>query len=186
MQRLVALSVVFFTTFAGATGSAHADTPVRSGFTGEIGLGASFISETAEDRIHFGITPLSIGVGGFLDQDTALLLRWSGAGAIRNEPNVDGDNYVSSLLGQVGPHLQFFLNDTFMLGLGAGVAVYTRDVEFEDVYTGFVGSVRLGLAFWNGHSATLRITTEALPAVVFDGKAFFQYGQTLSLEWQGF
>lgn len=171
---------------ASSADEARAEGPLRRGFTGELGLGASMLAERAEDKVRFGVAPLSVGVGGFLNDDLALLLRWSGATSFRMEPQDGGEELVASFLGQVGPSLQYFAGDHLMLGLGAGVAVYTRDVDFSEVYTGFVGSARIGVAFWNGRSATLRISTEALPAIVFDGKPFFQYGQTLALEWQGF
>lgn len=154
--------------------------PNRSGFTGEVGIGAAYVWEEGVARGNFGVAPISVSLGGFVTPDFAILMR-AAAGVGLKDSATEGE-----LVGVYGGQLQFWATDHLVIGLGGGVALYDEFIDSsrgQNNALGVGGSLRLGYSFWAGESATVRIATEALP-VVIDGEFFL--AQSLVLEWQGY
>lgn len=166
-----------------AANQAAAEVPNRDGFTGEIGIGASYLIEPPDEDVTFGVAPLSFSLGGFLSRDVALLLRATGATAFRD--GVDGE-FQATFLGNYGAQLQFWAGDHLMIAVGGGLAVSSTPVNEDPGGETLLGggvTARIGYALWSGRNNAIRISTEILPSWI---KGDFYFGQTLVFEWQAY
>ncbi len=158
---------------------------VREGFTidGSLGLGVNrFAGDT-----DFGFQGLNIGVGAFLTNELALTLRWASSTNRQEVRVVDPDGEVERVdldfgVQMVGPHVQYWLNDTLYIGAGAGLGIYginpildglARSTDFDveiDTEYGVGTSFRTGAVVWQReNAAVLFIGAEVLP-VFFEGE----------------
>src|SRR5262249_46665667 len=115
-----------------AAREAHAQTPIRQGFTLELGLGAAVT--TANDEIDAfapggggiptdrtfrtsdGVALPSLSLGAFLDPQLALMVRLAGTTYTPTFYAYENDF--------VGPVLQYWPDDHLFLGVGAGLALF--------------------------------------------------------------
>jgi hypothetical protein len=167
-------------TITAAPAAAVPHATHREGFTFELGLGAGGTSDyVSRNNPVTGV--LSASIGGFLSNRTALLLHFAGANneqfAKVNDINADRYHSITSLF--LGPQIQFFPMDRFMLAVGVGGVArvdevrvdvrHTRDGDTHDwKSTGGVGaSVRAAVTVYQRRdAAAIRVGVEALPSYV--------------------
>jgi hypothetical protein len=179
------------------------DRPKRQGFTLELGIGGALTFVTSEvvtetfcfgsdcpairessssttvTDTYGGIAPLSLGIGGFVSPEFALLFRATGSSYFRGN-----DQWVNALYGGV---VQYWPSDVIMLSAGAGATVLGRSSFYgassPGTRSGFGFSLRAGVAVANYTHHSLRFATEVLPAF-YDRRS--AVGTTLVFEWQYF
>jgi hypothetical protein len=177
--------------------------PNRRGFTLELGLGGAltFLStevtssyfcggsgcpptpppstKSTETQTYGGLAPLSLGIGGFVSPQFALLFRAASSSYFRS-----GDQWTNSIYGGV---IQYWPADIVFVSGGAGVAVLGQSSFFatdeSSTRTGFGFFARAGIAVASFTHHSLRFAVEALPAFYERRSAV---GTTLVFEWQYF
>lgn len=112
----------------------------------------------------------SLGIGGFLSKEWALLFRLTGTAVITRRTGVAN--------GFVGPAFQHWPSERLMLGAGLGLGVATVGEM------GIGSSARIGYSLTDNPAGSTRIAFE-LSRTDFGGGAAFT-GTALNLEWQGF
>lgn len=169
--------------------AAHAEPPDRSGFTIEAHLGISNVTDTAPSGgsdSGIGVSPLGLGLGGFITPDFALMARMTGASMFAKVNDSD-EQLGLNFYGFAG---QYWPTDQVMLSAGAGATIYSpnplstnlSDAAVEGLTrTGWGASLRAGYSFgvWQHHS--LRASAEFLPSVLDDT---FVLGSSIILEYQ--
>ncbi len=167
----------------------HQTNPIkREGFTFELGAGLHYTTEYIDsDRRVAGVFGGSIGY--FLNEQTALLLRIVASSVTDNDNEVvfadgedrDASRYHGRTTYFVGPQIQFFPIDRFMLaaGVGLGGTLDTQRLSVEDTDEGDFhdsdGQVGVGMSLRAGVTvyqrkdiAALRVGVEALPIYLDD------------------
>jgi hypothetical protein len=188
----VCAAVLFVLTTAGEV---KAQTPVREGFTLELGLGGAVT--TANDQINGfvpgsggiptsrtfrtsgGLAPLSLSLGVFLDPRLALMFR------------IAGTTYTPTFYAYVndfiGPVVQYWPDDHWFVGAGAGLALF-GPAPFSSAAGSAAPDGGLGLTARVGASPFvfekhwLGMTLETFPSFYRNGLAV--YGFALNVEWQ--
>ena len=164
------------------------DRPVRNGFTLELGLGLSFSHVfppspgTTLNKV--GLAPLSISLGGFLNNNWALLFRIAGHSFFQDD--VAGDK-TQTTAAFVGVHVQHWFNEWFMVSGGPGVVGFGTRKGFNQVGTdkaGFGVSLRAGFSVANWENHNLRFSLELFPAFL-EGSTQVM-GEAINFEWQWF
>jgi len=172
---------------------ASSRTPVRNGFTLELGLGGglSIIIPDAgglDTETEFGMAglPPTISLGGYFNNELALMFRMTGTNYSREVPGEDEDIMLMNSVGVVV--VQYWLNDRFFLSGGAGFS-YIGESLFEEDYKvigeeeGFALDFRTGYSFANWENHSLRVDLEIMPCF-YDSATII--GTALLLEWQWF
>lgn len=142
----------------------------RHGMTFEANLGIGYMwaeVEGDESDKEVALGGLNIGVGGWLNPRMALSLRVAGVTYTESEGGVD----LRLTTGVLGPHLQYWLDDHFWLGGGAGIGVAAATVEFmgeseSDSETGFGLDLRAGYTFSTTSESTWNISFELTPSFI--------------------
>lgn len=161
--------------------------PVRNGFTLELGIGVSFmhvLPKSGSTLNKVGLAPLSLSLGGFVNNDLAVMFRMTGGSWFRE--NAFG-NLQSWVMGFYGVHVQYWFNDWFFVSGGPGFTLYGSVVGRTSldgkIKAGGGINVRTGfsVATWENHS--LRFSLELFGS-------FFQglnvVAETIIFEWQWF
>lgn len=182
MRRLT-LIVLLFLPAAASAGEA----PERNGFTLELGIGLGFMHvfpEEGDSTNDVGMAPLSLSLGGFLNNSMAIMFRVAG---VSNLEEVAGEKIVSFLT-FAGVHFQYWINDQFFVSGGPGIASLGSAVldDFADTIDrerGFGLSLRGGFSFANWENHSLRVTLELFPGFFKNGTAM---GEAINFEWQWF
>jgi hypothetical protein len=182
MRRALLLALLLL-----PTGARPAEAPVRDGFTLELGIGLGLMhvfpdeDETTSDA---GMTPMSISLGGFLNNSMAIMFRSAG---VANLEEVSAERILSFLL-FYGVHFQYWITDQFFVSAGPGLAILGSahaDDFFDtlDRERGFGLSLRGGFSFANWQNHSLRVTLELFPSFFKHATAM---GEALTFEWQWF
>lgn len=151
----------------------------RQGLTFELALGAGGTSDYVS-RSNPVTGVFSASIGGFLNNRTALLLHVAGANNSQyaKVDGADADRYHSITSLFVGPQLQFFLTDRFMVAFGVGGVGRVDEVGIDDrnhsqgsrdwkTTGGVGGSGRAAFTVYQHRdSAAIRVGVEALPSYV--------------------
>ena len=188
--RHFSLTVGSFIITAGGYQNVHAG----PGFTAEMGLGVSLTS-VKSDQTSLGLTPLSVGVGGFVTERTALMLRVTHSTFARDEVNAvpraeQGDtrsipslSLVNGFYGAVVQHHRAQV----VFGFGAGITLIAnapfRSEDSLSVTTsrGVGLSARIGYGLHKSTQHELRIGAEVQPS-------FYKFSMVTNvavlLEWQ--
>jgi len=160
------------------------------GFTFELGLGASYtyVNGSTGDRYkasHFGYSPLSVSVGGFLTPTFALALRSSGAGHF---PRNFKDSASTSFIGVTG---QYFVSSDLFVSAGVGLGLMSKSRNwFEsdsstNYQAGLAFSGRIGYAFARSkpgkNQNTFSVFAEAIPGFYRSNTALTSI---VGLQWQ--
>jgi len=165
---------------------APAEGPLRQGFTLELGLGAALTHVSPDNgtsQTKVGLAPLSLGLGGFLTPDIALLARAAGTSYFEKGANGDTSQFVSAFY---GAHLQYWFTDRFMMSAGPGFMLFGENAFLtpaEKPVTGYGASVRAGYAVLAIKHHVLRFSLELFPAKFKDASVL---GSALNFEWQYF
>lgn len=169
--------------------------PIREGFTLELGLGGAMtvvsrevgtviydrgqLSSTSsnETSAHSGFAPLSLGIGGFITEDWALLFRASGTSFFHDERQ--WLNVFSGIA------VQYWPTDRFMLGTGIGIGTFmsiSNDSSSDQSGNrGLALSARAGYSVVSGQTNALRLAFEVTPAYYEHSRVT---GVAMGLEWQ--
>jgi len=135
----------------------------RKGITGELNLGVGFIwarNEGQDSDTEVALAGLSFGIGGWLNERMALTAR--GAGATYSP--ADGVRFTTAFF---GPSLQYWTDDHFWIGGGAGLGIAVVSIENANVQpdpeTGFGLDLRAGYTFTTGSANTFNVSLEYNP-----------------------
>jgi hypothetical protein len=155
------------------------DRPIRDGFTLELGLGAGMMhTQDAGEHHQIGFPSITISLGAFLDDSTALMFRGSGVGGMKES------EYKSIGLFYYGGHIQYWLGDNLFIAGGPGLVLFGSPIPFsEPAHLGFGLSVRAGYSFLNLEDHSFRITLEVFPTIL---REEFLMAEALTIEWQWF
>lgn len=132
---------------------------LRNGMTFEANLGLGWIRASADgesDTSDLGIGGLSLGVGGWTSPKVALTARLSGVTLSENGAQL---SHVF-----LGPAAQYWVDDHFWLGGGAGLSILaaSNDVDRDSV-SGFGLDLRIGYTFTSGSENTVNVSLELNP-----------------------
>jgi hypothetical protein len=144
----------------------------RQGMTVELNLGAGLVwarNEGQDSDTEKALAGLDLGVGGWLNNKMALSGRIAGA---TFSPQ-DGVRFTSAFF---GPSLQYWTDDHFWLGGGAGVAIAAVHLDGAtqqpDPQTGFGLDLRAGYTFATGSENTFNVSFEYNPGFFdIDGRS---------------
>ena len=136
-----------------AAGSAQQVTPDRSGFTLLLNIGVGFQRDEFFGTTETGVEGINLGLGGFLNEDLALMFRTSGTSV-----TYDAGTQVS---GTVGPTLQYWASDKLMLEGGAGLGLWDFEGSND---AGFGMILGIGYSVWNNEGHSLYLGAEYAPA----------------------
>ncbi|MGE0871381.1 MAG: hypothetical protein AB7P03_22660 [Kofleriaceae bacterium] len=140
----------------------------RQGFTFEANIGVGWAQVSDEDGNNTvtsdaALGGLNLGFGGWLNQNMALSLRFAGVS--------DRENGLTAVAVFAGPSLQYWLDDHFWLGGGAGlarVAILDSDNDEQAGINGFGLDLRAGYTFSSGSPNTFNASVELTPGF-YDG-----------------
>lgn len=157
--------------------------PRHSGFTGDLGIGASVMlvprhrvtvcvnggricgtPDTTGTDTEFGLAPLSLSLGGFVSKDVALLARIAGTSYFKN-----GDQYGHNFYG-VG--VEVWPIERLYVGGGVGFALFGPNPLFssndEEPEAGWALDLRVGGALVGGTDHDFTLSLEAIPGFYGD------------------
>lgn len=174
---VTALMMTFLVHDVYATG-----TPVRNGFTLELGLGGGLtfiMPEHGDSESEFGLAGLSLSLGGFINNELSVMFRISGT---------TFSPYDVTLVNAIGAvAVQYWLTDAFFISAGPAYGIYgvsyLESGDYPDPLTGFALDFRTGYSFANWENHSLRLDLEIMPAFYDEGTVV---GTALLLEWQWF
>ena len=166
-----------------------AETPQRDGFTLELGMGIGFthmIPDTGESRSEVGLAPLSISLGGFLNNQMALMFRAAGTSYFKDNSAGKSSQIVLTFSGL---SCQYWFSDQFFASAGLGLAIYDYNVllksdddpDIREVGLGL--SLRTGYSFANWENHSLRLSFELFPSLFGNGTIV---AEAINFEWQWF
>jgi len=139
----------------------HAQTgqmaPQRGGFTLLLSLGVGIQKDQAFDKSETGLAGLNLGIGGFLNEDLALMFRVSGTSADYASSSAS----LSQISGVGGAAVQYWLNDRFNLEGGAGVGFWDIEGTQDSSFGLILGT---GFVFFNRGKHNLQLGVEYAPA----------------------
>jgi hypothetical protein len=165
------------------------DTPRRAGFTMELGLGFGGIevgqlNQFGRDRLDWGFDPHEISLGGFINNDVAIMARWKST--YHFTANSAGER-AQRFLGTFGVNVQWWFRDRWFVSGGAGIAAFgfgfgstAGDPSWQ---IGGSLSARVGYALIQLKHHAIGISFEAIGGIFGSGAAL---GETMNLEWQYF
>lgn len=142
----------------------------HEGLTLEAGTGIGWIHVSDENNqvtSPGGVAGLSIGVGGWLDENVALTARIAGSSVPSSEGLV-----IAAFL---GPSVQLWFSDRTWLGVGLGLATFALDAndpEDDVSLGGYAGDLRLGHTLYANGSHTLNASVEITPGRVTQERSY--------------
>ena len=148
---------------------ATASAPVnfdREGFTLLLSLGLGF--QSIEGESETGLGGLNLGIGGFIQDNLAVMARVSGTNVSDNESGVE----ASLLSGTFGVTLQYWVNDKLYLEAGPGLGFARAEVSVAGLgsasedETGFGLILGGGFVVFNQGKSNIHIGIEYAPVFV--------------------
>ncbi len=169
------LSALAISTLLASPADATAQSdPERSGFTFLLSLGLGLQKDGALPESQTGLAGLNLGIGGFLNERTALWFRASGT----NVSYDIGIGSVSQTSGFGGPAVQHWVNDRFALEGGVGLGFWAVEGTNESGLGLMLGAT---YAFWTNGGHNLSVGLEYAPAFT-DPETVHNFG--LVFGWQ--
>ena len=105
------------------------------------------------DVTETGVEGINLGLGGFVNEDLAILLRTSGTTV-----SYDGGTQTS---GTVGPTIQYWVSDKLNVEGGVGIGLW----DFEGANDTALGLILgVGYSIWNNEGNSLYLGAEYAPA----------------------
>jgi hypothetical protein len=144
----------------------------RDGFTFELNLGAGITVASAKDagsESYGSLGGLDLALGGFINRDTALMLRIAGTTAFVSNPNVVGDD-TTVTHAFFGPAVQVWSDHVFFGG-GLGLAALQGHANGEDskVESGFGIDGRIGYELSESAHSAWSISAEVNEGLFKEG-----------------
>lgn len=152
----------------------------------ELGLGGSFanIESDRSSEQKFGLAPLSLSLGGFINREFAIMFRATGSSIFGSERG----QTTQALIGFYGPAVQYYPNDRFYIGAGVGLGLYATNnpalatpTSPAFIQGGLAFDARVGFVLVASKAHQLSIYTEAIPAKFDEATAV---GLNLALGYQ--
>ena len=138
--------------------------PLRSGLTFEANLGFGWLRVTNDSRSEtsdLAIAGLSLGVGGWVSPTLAI------TGRLASVTYSENDARLTNAF--LGPSAQFWVDDHFWFGAGAGLAVISVSDPYDgDSLTGVGVDLRAGYTFTTGSENTFNASFELNPGFYSD------------------
>lgn len=140
----------------------------RDGFTLLLSLGLGF--QAIEGESETGLGGLNIGLGGFINEDLAVMARISGTSVSENEAGIE----ASLTSGTFGVTLQYWINDKLYFEAGPGLGFARAELSIAGLgsdtadETGFGLVVGGGFVIFNKGKSNIHIGVEYAPAFVED------------------
>jgi hypothetical protein len=151
----------------------QAPVSVRSGMTFEANLGLGWIRVSPDgedsDTSDVGLGGLCLGVGGWVSPKLAITARLAGATVFDTIMGADF-RYTNAFF---GGSAQYWVDDHFWFGGGAGLGVYALHVDYNgesdgDSINGFALDMRAGYTFSATTESTWNVSFELNPAFYSD------------------
>ena len=142
--------------------------PDRSGFTLELNLGFGITRVSPDEgdtRSENGLAGLNLGLGGWVNERTAITARFAGTQFTQSFGSED----VSFIHGFFGPAVQYMVNDQAWVGGGLGWSILTTDQEDADSETALGLDLRAGFNFYQGTKHAFNASAEINPGFHDDG-----------------
>ena len=158
------LRMVTFSALTIVLGSGSAAAQERGGFTALVDLGVGIQSDSSIDETETGLAGVSVGIGGFLTRDLALMFRITGT-TVAYDFGAAGDYVQTS--GVAGAALQFWLSDRFNLEAGAGVGFWSGDNDEGNGRAGLI--LGAGVTLLNRGKHNLQFGIQYAPAFTDPG-----------------
>ena len=139
--------------------------PNRSGFTLLLTMGLGLQSNEFIDESTTGLGGMNLGIGGFASPNLAVMFRFSGTNVSFDSSNPSGRN-TEVVSGVGGPAIQYWVNDSFNLEAGAGIAFANSDPGTDE--RGFGLMFGAAFSFFHRGKNSLQVGVEYAP-VFLDG-----------------
>jgi hypothetical protein len=157
MLRRLAVCVIAF-----AIASERTFAQDRGGFTAIVDLGLGVQHDSAIAETGGGVAGLNFGVGGFLNQNLALMFRLSGTSVV-----YDLGGEYGQISGVMGPALQFWLSDKFNVEAGGGIGYWRGDGDEDNQGLGLI--LGAGITIFNRGKHNLQLGVQYAPAFTEPG-----------------
>lgn len=137
--------------------------PARRGFTLLLDMGVGFQTDDGLEESATGLGGLNLGIGGFLNEDVALMFRITGT-------NVWYDfgflGKVQQISGVAGPSVQYWVSDRFTVEGGVGVGYWVTASNQEQAVGLILGARAV---VFDGGRHNLLVGAEYAPAFTSSG-----------------
>ena len=148
----------------------------RGGFTAMADIGLGIQNDSAIEETAAGLSGLNAGVGGFLNENLALMFRIAGTN-VSYDLGVDYDQ----VSGFAGPSLQYWLSDRFNVEAGGGVGYWSGSTDEDD--QGFGLLLGAGFSVFNRGKHNLQVGVQYAPAFTEPGTVH-NFGFTFGYQFQ--
>jgi hypothetical protein len=154
----------------------HAFAQDRGGFTAMVDIGVGIQNDSAIEETAVGLAGINAGVGGFFNENLALLFRVSGTNATFDLGEVD----YGQTSGFAGPAVQYWLSDRFNIEAGGGVGFWNGAGENNEGLGLLLGA---GLSVFNRGKHNLQVGVQYAPAFTEPGTVH-NFGFTFGYQFQ--
>jgi hypothetical protein len=152
VRKSTALSLVLLAGFATA-GTAQSRSPDRQGFTMSFAAGVGLQRDEIAGETKTAGAGLDVGLGGFVNEELAILFRISGTNAKY------GSLWQTS--GTAGAAAQYWIGDRLRLEGGVGGGFWSYD-QRRDVALGLI--LAAGYSIWHNATSSVSLGVEYAPA----------------------
>ena len=149
----------------------------RGGFTAMADIGLGVQIDSAIEETAAGLSGVNAGVGGFLNENLALMFRIAGTNVAYDLGGVDYDQ----VSGFAGPSLQYWLSDRFNVEAGGGVGYWSGSTDEDD--QGFGLLLGAGFSVFNRGKHNLQVGVQWAPALTEPGTVH-NFGFTFGYQFQ--
>lgn len=149
----------------------------RAGFTALVDIGAGIQNDSAIEETAVGLSGINAGVGGFLNENLALMFRIAGSNVGYDLGGADYDQ----VSGFAGPSLQYWLSDRINVEAGAGVGYWTGSTDEDNQALGLIFGT--GFSVFNRGKHNLQVGVHYAPAFTEPGTVH-NFGVTFGYQFQ--
>lgn len=135
----------------------------RGGFTALVDIGVGVQDDSAIEETAVGLAGLNAGVGGFLNENLALMFRIAGTNVTYNLGDVD----YGQASGVAGPSLQYWLSDRLNVEAGGGVGFWSGSTGDDNQGLGLI--LGAGFSLFNRGKHNLQVGVQYAPAFTEPG-----------------
>jgi hypothetical protein len=149
----------------------------RGGFTAMVDLGVGVQRDSAIDETAVGIAGINLGVGGFLNENLALMFRLSGTSV---DYELSGGEYGQTS-GVTGAAIQYWLSDRINVEAGGGVGFWSGSTDENNQGFGLI--LGAGYSVFNRGKHNLQVGVQYAPAFTDPGTVH-NFGFTFGYQFQ--
>ena len=145
------------------------NSPDRSGFTLLLNIGVGFQDDELLEESATGLGGLNLGIGGFISDNVALMVRISGT-SVTYEIDVIGiSGEFSQTSGVVALSAQYWVNDSFYIEGGPGIGFFDFN-SGDETDRSFGLLLGAGYTVFNSGRNNIQIGIEYAPAFIEEGQ----------------